>query len=406
MSRVCGKIPCMNYPTTERQARFISIAQDLAPKFTERASEFDRTGDFPHPNYADIRAVGLPKLVIPEEFGGWGANLLETVMTMEALGKGDGSTALSLTMHMQTMGHAAETRTWPDELFEQICRDAVEKGWLINSIATEPELGSPSRGGKPKTTAEPIYQNNGKEPAFWVVNGHKTFASMVPELDYMIVPALLLDGSDQVARFVIPRGAGLRIEETWDAMGMRSTGSHDLYLENVKVPHVYLLNRGSDAKSTAVGITNAWFMLTVSAVYLGVAEAAIAAAAEFARNRVPTALGKPIATVENIQRRMGQAQFLVQQAQTQLYHVAQLWDQYPDRRVDLGSWINVAKVAITNNAIEAVDHCMRVVGGMSMMKSLPLERYYRDVRGGLSHPVNDDFAHVMLGRQALAESYS
>ncbi|MFN8446005.1 MAG: acyl-CoA dehydrogenase family protein [Caldilineaceae bacterium] len=391
----------MSYPYNERQARFIAIAQQLAPVFTERAAEFDRTGAFPHPNFADIRAAGLPKLIIPEEFGGWGANLLETVMVMEALGKGDGSTALSLTMHMQTMGHAAETRSWPAPLFEQICRDAVEKGWLINSIASEPELGSPSRGGKPKTTAKPIY-DNGDKPTAWLINGHKNWASMVPELDYMIVPALLQDGSEEVARFVVPKGPGLRIEETWDALGMRSTGSHDLFLENVEVPHANLLNRGDDAKSTAIGLTNAWFMLTVSAVYLGVAESAIAAAAKFARNRIPTALGKPIATTENIQRHMGQAQFLVQQAQAQLYHVAQLWVEHPNQRVNLGSWVNVAKVTTTNNAIEAVDHCMRVVGGLSMMKTLPLERYYRDVRGGLNHPVNDDVAYIGLGKQALS----
>ena len=112
--------------------------------------------------------------------------------------------------------------------------------------------------------------------------------------------------------------------------------------------------------------------------------------------------GRPIATVENIQRHMGQAQFLVQQAQAQLYHTAQLWDQYPEQRITLGSWVNVAKVTATNNAIEAVDQCMRVVGGSSLLRSLPIERYYRDVRGGLNHPVNDDAAYVALGKQALS----
>lgn len=91
-------------------------------------------------------------------------------MVMEAVGKGDGSTGLSLTMHMQTMGHAAETGGCTRHS-SQIVRDAVEKGWLINSIASEPELGSPSRGGKPKTTAEPIYENGSDQPVAWLVNG-------------------------------------------------------------------------------------------------------------------------------------------------------------------------------------------------------------------------------------------
>src|SRR5690606_2918530 len=110
------------------------------------------------------------------EFGGWNASLLETIMTMEALAIGDGSTALSLTMHMQTLGEAAETRSWPPHLFELVCRQAVERGALINSIATEPELGSPSRGGKPKTTATPVMES-GSTPSAWLLNGHKTFGS-------------------------------------------------------------------------------------------------------------------------------------------------------------------------------------------------------------------------------------
>lgn len=128
------------------------------------------------------------------------------------------------------------------------------------------------------------------------------------------------------------------------------------------------LTVGDDAKSSAVGLSKCLVYAHCRAVYLGVAKAAVAAAAEFARNRVPTALGRPIATVENIQRHMGQAQFLVQQAQAQLYHTAQLWDQYPQQRITLGSWVNVAKVTATNNAIEAVDQCMRVVGGSSLLR--------------------------------------
>ncbi|MCB0125887.1 MAG: acyl-CoA dehydrogenase family protein, partial [Caldilineaceae bacterium] len=82
----------MIYPMTERQERFVAIADELAKKFSERAGHYDRTGEFPHENYADIRAAGLPGLIVPEEFGGWGGNLLEATMCMEALAVGDGST--------------------------------------------------------------------------------------------------------------------------------------------------------------------------------------------------------------------------------------------------------------------------------------------------------------------------
>lgn len=392
----------MVYPYTDRQKRFLVIAQSLAAKFAQRAAEHDREGTFPFENYADVRAAGLPALIVPEAYGGWGAGLLETVMTMEALAVGDGSTALNVTMHMQTLGGALEAGGWPPALLEQVCRDAVERGFLINSIATEPELGSPSRGGKPKTRAKPIY-DGGADPAAWLINGRKNFASMSPTLDYMIIPAVLEDGSEAVARFLVPSSKAIEIVETWDAMGMRTTGSHDIILHDARVPHAYLIASGPTDKAHQKGKANAWFALGVSAVYVGVAVAALQAAARYAKERTPTALGKPIAELEGIQRRLGQAAMLIHQAETHLYYAAELWERHPEQRPELGPTIIAAKYTATNNAIDAVDHCMRVVGGSSMTRHLPLERYYRDVRGGISHPMNDDQALVLFGQMALRE---
>jgi alkylation response protein AidB-like acyl-CoA dehydrogenase len=394
------------YPRTDRQKRFVQIARNLAPIFQARAAQHDREGTFPHENFADIRAAGLPALIIPEEFGGWGADLLESVLAMEALGAGDGSTALSFVMHVQVLGAVAESRSWPEALFAQVCRDAVERGALINAVATEPRLGSPSRGGLPDTTAAPFYaigsQDASGEPDAWIVNGRKSFASLSPELDYFVVPAALQDGSGHVARFVIPAGEHVRIIETWDSLGMRSTGSHDIEFINARVDASQMLGRGGpEVGDPARATHNAWFALTVSAVYLGVAQAALEYAAQFAQERTPTALGKPIASLEAIQRRLGQADLLITQARALIYGVAREWSEQPESRAALSPFVVAAKVTATNNAIEAVDHCLRVVGGSSMNRSLPLERYFRDVRPGIFHPLNDDQALTMFGRIAL-----
>ena len=393
----------MLYPRTDRQKRFVQIAQNLAPLFQQRAAQHDRDGSFPHENFADIRAAGLPSLIIPEEFGGWGADLLESVLVMEALGAGDGSTALSFVMHVQVLGAVAESRGWPEALFAQVCQDAVERGALINAVATEPRLGSPSRGGLPDTTAEPIYANGASgEPEAWLINGRKSFASLSPELDYFIVPAALQDGSGHVARFVIPRGEHIRIIETWDSLGMRSTGSHDIDIINARVGADQLLGRGGpEVGDPARSTYNAWFALTVSGVYLGVAQAALDYAAQYAQERVPTALGKPIASLDNIQHRLGQADLLLTQARALVYGVARDWSEQPEMRSALSPFVVATKVTATNNAIEAVDHCLRVVGGSGMNRSLPIERYFRDVRPGIFHPLNDDQALSMFGRIAL-----
>ena len=63
-------------------------------------------------------------------------------------------------------------------------------------------------------------------------------------------------------------------------------------------------------------------------------------------------------------------------------------------------------MTVTNHAIEAVDHCLRVVGGAGLTRALPLERLYRDVRAGLSHPPSDDEALTALAQETLQRIHS
>lgn len=387
--------------TTNELDRVLAEARDLAGRFAERAPQHDRAGDFPYENYDDLRSAGLAGLTVPRMWGGAGASLFDTVRVLEVLAAGDGSTGLGFAMHVHSIGLAEEEELWPPALLEMVCRAAVERGAFINSVASEPELGSPSRGGRPRTTATPVPPADDGSIREWVIRGRKAWASLSPVLGFFIVTASVEDGSDRVARFLVPAGDGIEIVETWDSMGMRSTGSHDLILHDVHVPasHLILFEAPPGSKS---GPVNAWFQLCTSAVYLGIAQAAVDAAGRFAWSRVPTALARPIAEVDTIQRQMGQAVFLVHQARMVLYRAAELWSVCPERRQALAEDVHVAKVTVTNNAVRAVDQCMRVVGGSSMSRSLPLERYYRDVRAGLNHPIQDETAYLQLGRAALA----
>lgn len=390
-------------------AEALAAAEALAPIFAKRAATHDRAGSFPTENFAEIRSAHLPAFNVPVAYGGLGANLLDSVRLLESLAKGDGSTALSFAMHVQTIGNTGESRAWPADLLERVFAAAVTDGALINSVASEPELGSPSRGGKPKTTATPLYEKDGTVRA-WRIDGHKNYASMSPALDFMIIPALLLDGSDETARFLVapallPVGA-LEIVETWDTLGMRATGSHDVVLRGVEVDNNSLLSRGAEGAAARITHLNAWFMLCVSAVYLGVAVGGLHVAARYALDRVPTGLGKPIAEVDAIKRQLGQAEFLLEQARICVHHVATLHDRMVagDSGISaeqISPLVAVAKVTATNNAIAAMEHCMRVVGGQAMSRSFPLERHFRDVRGGLNHPINDEAAYLVLGKRAL-----
>ncbi len=391
----------MLYPRTEYQRELLAITDPLVAKLADRAAEHDRNNTFPMDNYADMRDVGYLTLTVPREYGGKGADLLGFVLCQERLAQGDGATALAVGMHLALIGRLAETSEWPTDRFEAICRDVVATGATINSAASEAETGSPSRGGKPGTTARRV--ENG-----WVINGRKTFTTMSPALYYFLVSCSLENAPDAPATgnlLVTSSNPGLEIVETWNTMGMRATGSHDIVLRDCAVAADALIRGRSPSDPASLqGGGRAWGPLLVSAVYTGVAAAARNFALKFARERVPSGLGKPIAELPSIQARIGEMEIRLAQSRRFLYSLAQDWSDLPDERDHLTTDISTCKYLATNNAIAIVDWAMRVVGGIALSRSYPLERYYRDVRAGLYNPPMDDVTMIQLAKAALEEN--
>ncbi len=268
----------------------------------------------------------------------------------------------------------------------------VTNGALINGLASEPELGSPSRGGGFRTTAD-------KTPGGWTVNGRKTWSTLSPGLTYgTVLLTLREDGAENRGSLLVPmKSPGVRIEETWDNLSMRATGSHDVIFEDVFVPDEYRLPSSPGLPASQV---SGWTLLG-SAVYLGVAQAARDFAVQFAKDRVPAGLGKPIAELQTVQHRIAQIDLLLLQSRSVLYGTAELWDKHPAHRDQIGWQFAAAKYTVTNNAIEITDQALRVVGSVGLQRKHPLERYFRDVRAGLGNPPMDDVALTIIGKHAL-----
>lgn len=387
---------------TPRQQRIVALTDELAARFAPRAAAHDRAGTFPFENYTDLRDAGYLRLIVPCEYGGEGADLFEMVLAQEHLARGDGATAMAVDMTTHLIGRVSETQQWPQPVFAAICRSIAAEGALINSAATEPELGSPSRGGMPATTATPTTGG-------WLVSGHKQFVSMAPALHYFVISVALPPSADApqgaTANAIVQAGApGLTMEDTWsEALSLRSSGSYDVILDKVFVGDEWLVDRqpvGAPPPQQSP-VQMAWFGLTLAAVYLGIGQAACDNACAYARERTPTALGRPIATVPNIQRRVGEMQTALSAARAVLHQTARAWVEQPNQRPTLAPQIAMAKYLCTNAAIEASDQALRIAGGFGLTRKLPLERFYRDARAGLTHPPADDVALEMIGRAAL-----
>ncbi|MCB9009780.1 MAG: acyl-CoA dehydrogenase, partial [Ardenticatenaceae bacterium] len=174
--------------------------------------------------------------------------------------------------------------------------------------------------------------------------------------------------------------------------------SHDVVFTDVHIPQNYVVERG-DAKVKP----NVWFPMIMSTIYLGAAMAARNRVIQFALERVPTALGKPIATLPKIQRQIGEIDVALQAARSLLFDVAAEWTGDDADRRKMSARIAAAKTMVTETANKVTDQALRIAGGSSITKALPLERYFRDVRAGAMQPPSGDTALEMVGRAAIAE---
>ncbi|QEI43799.1 Putative acyl-CoA dehydrogenase YdbM [Dolichospermum sp. UHCC 0315A] len=168
------------------------------------------------------------------------------------------------------------------------------------------ELGTPARGGLPATIAKRTSDG-------WSITGHKQYTTGSPILRYFVVWARTDDEEAQVGSFLVPRDIpGVKIVETWDHLGMRATGSHDLILENVCIPTEYDLDvHPVKAESKPDPLMLAGGSLFLSALYQGVATAARNWLVKYLNERLPSNLGTSLASLPHFQTSVGEIEALL-----------------------------------------------------------------------------------------------
>lgn len=376
---------------TEKQHQWLERLATVEEELKQRAREYDELNKLCRENIQTLRQLGYTKLTLPVEYGGEGFNVYDTLLLQEKLASFDGSTALTSCWTLIAVGSIYESQNWDKEKLDFFGNE-IRNGAITNYIASEAATGSPTRGGKPKTTAI----KNGNQ---WVINGRKGFATGSHELDYFIV-STWIEERETIGNFLISKHAkGVSIEETWDVIAMRGTGSHDLILDNVTVDKSALVEIPSES-TPAKGVPG-WGLL-IPATYLGIAQAARDYALEFANTYSPNSIKGTIATLSNVQTTLGEIDLELTKSRLALYGVAEAITD-PERNGAITNEIGVAKHIVVNAANKIVDQAMRLVGARSLQRSNPLQRYYRDVRAGLHNPPLDDMTITNLAKSAMKE---
>ena len=255
----------------------------------------------------------------------------------------------------------------------KICTTLALEGGTINNCVTEAER-SISRGGLPSMTGE-------RTAGGWRVSGRKIFVTGSPVLRFLAT-AVVLPPSDaapqgELVSAIVEGGSpGLSLEDTWSgALGLRGCGNYAVNYDGVFVPDARIVERvkvGGERKRPG---TSGW-NLPLAAVYLGIGQAACDAACHYANNRVPAALGAPIAGQPHIQQWIGDMDVKLRAARTVLHDTARAWVEQTASPAELAPSIAAAKFLLTNAACAVTETALRVAGGFSMTRALPLERYF------------------------------
>jgi alkylation response protein AidB-like acyl-CoA dehydrogenase len=395
-----------NYSLTARQRALLEAAEALGPKFAERAARYDREASFPHENYAELREAGFLGLCVPESFGGLGADFRTYSLVSATLGKYCGATALTFNMH-------ACSTLWPGLLADDLDmtpaqRAEHEKHRAVHfakvvrdgAIYAQPfSEGSAAAAGQAPfgTTATPVEGG-------WHINGKKIFASLSGAAHYYGVlcteakPQLSM--RDTLYMAVPGKADGLSIVGDWDPLGMRGTVSRTLVFKDVFVPNDgQMMPRGVYYQAAS-----RWphMFTTLSPTYFGIAIAAYHFTVRYLRGEVP---GMP-----PVKRRMyptkqiAVAEMFVKLEQTRALFLRMLDDARVDPPKDARLRAYAAQYTIMENANDICRLAIRTCGGQSMLKSLPLERLYRDSRcGALMLPWTAELCLDRIGREALYE---
>jgi alkylation response protein AidB-like acyl-CoA dehydrogenase len=376
-----------------RDPDHIERALILAPRFAARAALHDREASFPFENFKELSEAGLLALTVPAALGGGGAGAREAARTLGIFAKADPSTALVLSMHYIQHLVMARSQRWPVRLARKLAKETVEGVALINALRVEPDLGSPARGGLPATIAR-------RTETGWRLTGRKIYSTGAPILKWYAVWAKTDEPEIRVGLFLVPAGLpGTRIEETWDHLGLRASGSHDVIFEDVAFPLDYEIDvRKPEEWATPDFTQGILSAILVSSIYDGVARAARDWLIQFLKERAPANLGAPLASLPRAQEILGAIE-------ARLAVNARLIDSFAgdfDDGVLLDATeASAIKMTVTNNAVAAVEDALSLSSNHGLTRANPLERHYRDVLCGRVHTPQDDATRVTLGRLAL-----
>jgi alkylation response protein AidB-like acyl-CoA dehydrogenase len=337
-------------------------AREIAPN----AQDWDHREAYPDAMVGKLGEQGLLGVLVPEEYGGASGSYAMLAVVLEELARGDGGLALAVEahnglccQHILIAGDADQKRAY---------LPALAAGKHLGSWCLT-EAGSGTDAASMRTTAT-------RDGSGWNLTGEKHFVTNGARAGTYVVLARLADGGESrnIAAFVVERGTpGLSVGKHEDKLGMRSSDTVTLNLDNVRVPETQLLGTPGRAFDDVKKVLLHGRVM-VSAISLGLARAALEDSVRYSHER--EAFGKPIANFQLIQGKIADMTAHIEAARLLVANTASLLDREEPAELEAA----VTKLFTSEMATRAAMEAIQIHGGYGYLKEYNVERYMRDAK--------------------------
>ena len=379
----------------------------LAPN----AGQIDRESLFPTANIKALGEAGLMGLTVAKEKGGPGGTVKSLALVIEELAQGCASTAMCYTMHMS--GLLVIAALVEGRQVEQFLKPIID-GERLNSFAMS-EPGSGNRLWHMDSYAQ-------KDGDDYIIDSFKSFATSAGYADSYLVPVRANSevGPNDLSLFLIDgKDENIKPIGKWDGLGIRGNSSTPVHFDKCRVPAFNRLGHETCGFSTIFAYSLPIYQVGLSALYLGIAQAAYDAAIAHVKKRIHSDTGVALSNMETVQRYIAEMKLSIDQSRHLIYRVAQLSDNALALFDELAKaelldqvlkanpndpfFIELAEVKISacEMAINVTNKAFQVCGGTAYRHGHPVERHFRDARAGSVMAPSDDTLKLIMGRQIL-----
>ena len=387
------------------QRELVGRAAELGrSRLAQRAARHDREASFPFENFDDLRQAGLLGLCVPASHGGLDADFATYALVVAELGRHCAATALSFNMHASACMGAGFIADQLDMSAAERAEHVRHRALHFDRIVRQGRLYAQpfSEGGAAAAGKAPWSTMARKVDGGYRINGRKIFASLSGAADFYGV-LCTLDRPGATLRdtlyLAVPGDApGLEVCGDWDPLGMRGTVSRNLLLRDVFVPDsARLLPEGLYHQAT---LRYPHMFTTLSPTYMGIAQAAYDFTVQYLRAELPGM--SPVKRRMYPTKQAAVAEMRIKLEQTRALFLQCVREAGIDPDEDTRQRLYAAHFTVMENANAICALALRTCGGQAMLKSLPLERLYRDSRcGSLMLPWTAELCLDRLGRECL-----